>query len=183
VVVGIIVLCALAAACGIGIRRDLSGMRPGRITYDDLCGLQPYFDALEQPRNAGKGPKLLLSIGAEGRSGVSGGRDLWSFQTKLAVKHLKRVLKRNWSSLPEELWRARRVRIQVEWVNRAGIQRVVTGKDAELIIRGESYALPPHPCLSDLLYGAALYRERRETLGLPSPITDMERLMAPDGGT
>lgn len=175
-------IAVVLAACGIGIRRDLSAIRPGRITYDDLCGLQPYFDALESPRGAGKGPRLVLSVGAEARAGVSGGRDLWSFQTRLAIRHLRRVLKKNWSGLPEEIWRARRVRLQVEWVNRAGIQRVVTGKDAELMVGGSTYALPPHPCLSDLLYGAAVYRERRETLGLPPPTPDLLRLAAPDGG-
>jgi hypothetical protein len=176
------VLTVTASACGIAIRRDLSEIRPGRVTYDDLCGLQAYFDALESPRGAGKGPRLVLSVGAEAARGVSGGRDMWSFESRLAVRYLRRVLRKNWSALPETVWRARRIRIEVEWVNRAGIQRVVTGNDAELIVRGESYALPPHPCLSDLLYGAALYRERRETLGLPPPIPDLLRVTAPNGG-
>lgn len=179
---GLAAAAILAGACGIGIRRDLSEIRPGRVTYDDLCGLQGYFDALETPRGAGKGPRLVLSVGAEARRGISGGRDLWSFQSRLAIRHLRRVLKKNWSNLPESVWSARRMRIQVEWVNRAGIQRVVTGKDAELTVRGETYALPPHPCLSDLLYGAALYRERRETLGLPPPMPDLLRMTMPDGG-
>lgn len=99
------------------------------------------------------------------------------------MRELKRVLRKNWRRLPPSIARARRLRIEVEWVNRAGIQRVVTGKDAELTVAGESYSLPPHPCLSDLLYGGAVYRQRRETLGLPPPTPDLLRMTAPDGGT
>jgi hypothetical protein len=177
------VVVVTAAACGISIRRDLSAIAPGRIGYNDLCDLQRYFDEMETPRAAGKGPRLVLSVGAESSPGVSGGRDMWSFQSRFSVRQLKKLLRRNWSGLPQEIWRARRVRIEVEWVNRAGIQRVVTGKPARLIVGGSDYALPPHPCLSDLLYGAALYRARRETLGLPPPMPDLMRLTSPDAGS
>lgn len=170
------------AACGISIRRDLSAIPPGRIGYNDMCGLQGYFDSLETPRGAGKGPRLVLSVGAEAGRGISGGRDVWSISSRLAVRQLRKLLRKNWSGLPQPLWRARRIRLQVEWVNRAGIQRIVTGKDVELTVAGETYALPPHPCLSDFLYGAAIYRERRETLGLPPPQSDLLRLTAPDAG-
>ena len=37
----------LGAACGIGIRRDLSTIPPGQVGFDDMCGLQDYFDTIE----------------------------------------------------------------------------------------------------------------------------------------
>ena len=170
----------VAAACGIGIRRDLSSVPVGRVGYNDLCGLQDYFDTLEAtPR---KGPKLILSVGAEGHGPTIGGRDEWSFQTRYAVRRLRAVLRRNWDNLPPELLRAHRIGIEVEWVDRAGIRRVVTGKDASISAAGDRWSLPPHPCLSELLYGAAIYRERRATLGMPPIVSDLQRATEADGG-
>ena len=40
-------LLALGLGCGIAIRRDLSTVPPGQVGFDDMCGLQEYFDALE----------------------------------------------------------------------------------------------------------------------------------------
>src|SRR5262249_12733619 len=33
-------------ACGIGIKRDLSAIPQGQVGFDDMCGLQDYFDGL-----------------------------------------------------------------------------------------------------------------------------------------
>ena len=44
VVVGLVVL---PVACGIAIRRDLSALPAGQVGFDDMCGLQGYFDALQ----------------------------------------------------------------------------------------------------------------------------------------
>jgi len=38
---------ALGGACGIGIRRDLATIPPGQVGFDDMCGLQDYFDTIE----------------------------------------------------------------------------------------------------------------------------------------
>ncbi len=40
----------LLVGCGIGIQRDLSTMKPPEVVYDDVCGLQEYFDALKSPQ-------------------------------------------------------------------------------------------------------------------------------------
>jgi hypothetical protein len=53
----------LALACGIGIRRDLSAIPPGQIGFDDLCGLQEYFDTLEV--KAAEPPRLVSSVDLE----------------------------------------------------------------------------------------------------------------------
>ena len=53
----------------------------------------------------------------------------------------------------------------MRWSEKAGAKRVVTDQPAELTVGGESWELPYHPCLSELLYGAPLYRQRREMWG------------------
>jgi hypothetical protein len=50
----------------------------------------------------------------------------------------------------------------------------VTNEDAELTVGREQLSLPYHVCLSELLFGEPLYRQRRVSLGLgplPSPPT------------
>jgi hypothetical protein len=42
---------------------------------------------------------------------------------------------------------------------------VMSTEHATLIVARQSWALPYHVCLSELLFGEALYRQRREILG------------------
>ena len=51
-----------------------------------------------------------------------------------------------------------------------------------LIIGRESFALPYHVCLSELLYGEPLYRQRRVMWGLPLPGVPAAKPPAADGG-
>jgi hypothetical protein len=46
---------------------------------------------------------------------------------------------------------------------------VVTDEEAEMTVGGETSTLPYHVCLSELLYGEPLYRQRRVMWGLPLP--------------
>jgi hypothetical protein len=50
---------------------------------------------------------------------------------------------------------------------KAGVRRVVTTEDAQITYDGTTSSLPYHICLSELLYGAPLYKTRRDLLGLP----------------
>jgi len=74
-----------------------------------------------------------------------------------------------WKRLPEQLATANEVEIEVLWSEKAGTKRVVTNEDAQLSIGGESWSLPYQPCLSELLYGEPLYRQRRVMWNLPLP--------------
>jgi hypothetical protein len=48
---------------------------------------------------------------------------------------------------------------------------------------GETVSLPYHVCLSELLYGEPLYRQRRVMWGLPLPGVAAAKTPVPDGGT
>jgi hypothetical protein len=158
-----------AAACSIGIRRDYSHIPPGQVGFEDLCGLQDYFDTLEA-RQAEE-PPLVSAVDIEGGAGkpVHGGKNRYAFETEFQLKHLRRVLGENWKNLPEPLASATRVEVEVHWSERSAVKRVVTDTDAELFIGRQSFALPYQVCLSELLYGAPLYRQRREMEGRQLP--------------
>jgi hypothetical protein len=70
----------------------------------------------------------------------------------------------------------------VRWAEKAGIRRVVTDQDAELFIGPQSYYLPYHVCLSELLYGAPLYKQRQVLWGLPNPSARIPLDLVLDGG-
>jgi hypothetical protein len=167
----------LGVGCGIAVQRDLSTIPPGQVGFDDMCGLQGYFDALEI--NTSPPPRLVTALDLEGENAgkaVRGGKERFAFETPFQVKSVKRVLSENWRRLPDQIANATEIEIEVRWSEKAGTKRVLTDQDAELSVGNQSWDLPYHPCLSELLYGDALYRQRRLMWGLPLPG------QAPDGG-
>jgi len=161
---------ALAGAIGCGIRvgRDLGQMPPQVVIYDDVCKMQEYFDALALGQE--KAPAVVsstdISKGPDG--GPTGGRAIFSFQTDSQLRLIRRVLSDNWEKLPEKLMKsAQRIDLEVKWAEKAGVRRVVTTEDAQISYEGTTAYLPYHICLSELLFGAPLYRTRRDLLGLP----------------
>jgi hypothetical protein len=170
---------ASAAACGIAIRRDYSTIPAGQVGFDDLCGLQDYFDTLEAKLASPPALVSAIDIENQGDARIQGGKNRFAFETEFQLKHLRRVLDENWSRLPETLPKAERIEIEVHWSAKAGVQRVVTDGDAEVFIGNQSFALPYHVCLSELLFGAPLYKQRREIEGRPLPY----KAMFVEGGT
>ncbi|MDB4979924.1 MAG: hypothetical protein JWM82_676 [Myxococcales bacterium] len=159
-----------ALACGIVVQRDLSAIPPGQIGFDDMCGLQDYFDSLEA--KVSKPPAVASSLDLEGGDGIKtvrGGKAKLVFEGDFLVKNAKRVLKENYSRLPEALDDAKKIEIEVRWVEKAGIKRVTTDQESELFVGDDSAALPYHPCLSEFLFGEPLYKQRREMWGQPIP--------------
>jgi hypothetical protein len=59
------------------------------------------------------------------------------------------------------------------------VRRVVTGIDAELILPDQSFPLPYHVCLSELLFGEPLYHQRREMTGGSLPYRSLLRDAGP----
>ena len=159
-------LLLVLAGCGPGIavRRDLSHLPPGRVGYDDLCQLQDYFDALEIRRY---GPPEVLSSFDLSSGRNSAGRVRLVFAAPFQRDELKRILAANYRALPPSWERAPRLEIEALWAEQASVLRLVTDRPATLFIDGVPHELPPHPCLSDLLFGEPLYRQRRLSLGLP----------------
>jgi len=171
----------LAAACSIAIQRDLSTVPPGQVGYDDMCGLQEYFDALEIKTSPP--PRIVNALDLDGTyrgKHVRGGQERFAFENDFQLKHLRRVLNENWRRLPESVATADAIEIEVQWTEKAGTKRVVTENPAQMIIGGEEFDLPYHICLSELLYGEPLYRQRRVLWGLPLPAMPPA---APDGGS
>ncbi|HVZ87577.1 MAG TPA: hypothetical protein VHG72_11450, partial [Polyangia bacterium] len=170
-------LVMLAVGCGIAVQRDLSTIPPGQVGFDDMCGLQGYFDALEI--NTSPPPRVVSALDLEGQNGgraVRGGTERFAFETPFQLQSLKRVLSENWKRLPDPIANASEIEIEVHWSEKAGTKRVLTDQAAELAVGQESWDLPYQPCLSELLYGQALYRQRRLMWGLPLPG------QPPDGG-
>ena len=166
-----VVSASAALACGIAVKRDLSTIPQGQVGFDDMCGLQDYFDSLEA--KVAKEPMVANAIEIEGGEGlhtIRGGRARLVFEGTFLVKNGRRILQENWRRLPEPLATTDRFEIEVRWAERAGVRRVVTDEDAELFIGNDSWALPYQACLSDWLYGEPLYKQRRALFGLPEPL-------------
>ena len=135
-----------------------------------MCGLQEYFDALEI--RSSPPPRLVSALDLEGTSAgkrVRGGRERFAFENGFQLKHLRRILNENWRRLPETVETANAIEVEVMWSEKAGAKRVLTDEDAALTIGAESFSLPSHVCLSELLYGEPLYRQRRVQWNLPLP--------------
>jgi hypothetical protein len=163
-------LLVVGVGCGIAVQRDLSATPPGQVGFDDMCGLQEYFDALQIKTSPP--PRIVSALDLEGESGgkqVRGGKEKLAFDNDFQLKTLRRVLHENWQRLPEKLDRADKIEIEVRWSEKASTKRVTTEGDSELTIGTETFALPYHPCLSELLYGEPLYKQRRIVWGLPLP--------------
>jgi len=162
----------VAVGCSIAISRDLSAVPVGQVGFDDMCGLQEYFDALEI--HSSPPPRVVSALDLEGtpKEGSKldrGGRERFAFENDFQLKHLRRVLNQNWRRLPDELQTATAIEIEVKWSEKAGTKRVVTDQEAEISTGPQSWGLPYHVCLSELLYGEPLYRQRRTLWGLPLP--------------
>ena len=167
---GLVVLAAVG--CGIAIRRDLSAVPPGQVGFDDMCGLQAYFDAIEIKTSPA--PRIVSALDLEGASSggrtLRGGKERFAFDNDFQLKQVKRVLEENWRRLPEQIAKATEIEIEVKWAEKAGTKRVITEEESELAVGTESWSLPYHPCISELLYGEPLYRQRRQMWGLPLPV-------------
>jgi hypothetical protein len=163
-------LLLVGIGCGIAVQRDLSAIPPGQVGFDDMCGLQEYFDALEIKSTPP--PRIVSALDMEGESGSKvkrGGQERFAFENDFLLKHLRRVLNENWRRLPDPIATATNIEIEVRWSEKAGTKRVVTDQPSDLIVGNQSWSLPYQPCLSELLYGAPLYRQRRAIWGLPLP--------------
>ena len=114
---------------------------------------------------------------------VRGGKERFAFDNDFQLKHLRRVLNENWRRLPESVATADKIEIEVKWSEKAGAKRVDHrrgGRDGRSA--PETFSLPYHVCLSELLYGEPLYRQRRVMWGLPLPGMPAKAAAATDGG-
>jgi hypothetical protein len=180
-----------SAACAPTIKRDLSKIPAGQVGFDDMCGLQSYFDDIEARKEPA--PILVSSTEFETQRGghaLRSGRSRFGFEGRAQIFTLRRVLDENWDRLPEAVVVSPRVDLDVYWSERDGLRRVVSNRNATLIAssNGQDFPIPYHVCLSELIYGAPLYHARREVMGL-GPIMPASQDAVPvppssrDGGT
>jgi len=173
--VAIVTLLFSAAAgsvgcSGLAIKRDLSKTPAGQVGFDDMCDLQGYFDSLEM--RTSPPPRVVRGVDLEkvdGSKPIRGGRERFVFEGDFLLKALRRVLRENWRSVPEEVDSATQVELEVIWSEKADSKRVVTNEAAQIAVGNETWTLPYHVCLSELLYGEQLYRQRRVMWSLPGP--------------
>src|SRR5688572_9908912 len=69
----------LATGCGVTIKRDLSAVKPTEVVYDDLCGLQEYFDALKDSSLAPPTETFARDLNSDDRARPLGGRKRFRF--------------------------------------------------------------------------------------------------------
>lgn len=181
------------AACALGllalgtcashpsVQRDLSKMPPGQVGFDDLCGLQSYFDAIAIKTATAPAEVDGADIERASESGTSrGGRTRFAFESDFQLTTVRRILNENWKLLPLELPNSHLVEIEVTWSERSGLKRVVTDSEPQLFVDGKPSLLPNHVCLSELLFGEPIYKQRRDMLGLPPLPTAHSLALAPD---
>ncbi|HEY4183958.1 MAG TPA: hypothetical protein VGP07_02775 [Polyangia bacterium] len=171
----------LMTGCGTAVKRDLSGIPAGQVGFDDLCGVQDYYDEIAVDKVAA--PTMVDGAEIErvaGASTLRGGRARFAFETPFQLMTVRRVLTENWKRLPPALASAHRIEINVNWSERSGLHRVANNSDPELVVDGVATPLPYHICLSELLFGEPLYRQRRDMLGLP-PRPTAHSLALPPG--
>jgi hypothetical protein len=164
------VFLAGAGCAGVAVKRDLSSVKPTEVVFDDLCGLQEYFDALKDPSLAPPVETFARDLQVDERSRPLGGRKRFRFENEFQLHYLRKVLDGNWSSVPMEIAKASKIELEVSWSEKAGVARVVTDEEALLAIGPQTWALPYHVCLSDLLFGESLYDSRRAMLQLPDAV-------------
>jgi hypothetical protein len=160
-------LLAPLAGCGIGLQRDLSGLMPASVVYDDMCGVQAYHDAIESGKN--KPPRVVRAadINRAGHDRPLGGTVTYAFEDEFNLDQLRKMLAENWSRVPAGYLSASRLELEVQWSEKAGVRRVITTKEAQISNGKQSQYLPYQVCLSELLYGGPLYKTRRAMLNLP----------------
>jgi hypothetical protein len=163
------VVMLLAAGCGVTVKRSLADVKPNEVVFDDLCGLQEYFDALKDPRLAPPSEAFARDIESDEKGRPMGGRKRFRFENEFQLHYLRRLLDTNWTSVPMEVARASKIELEVSWSEKGGVARVVTDEDAQLAVGPKSWALPYHVCLSDFLFGEQLYDTRRAMLQLADP--------------
>ena len=159
---------AASIGCGITVSRNLEKSTLNEAIYDDVCGLQDFFD--RRAMGSVRAPEVVSTQEMERTEGKrsSGGQTRFAFSTDGQLDILRKVLGANYRRLPDNLGTATKVELSVRWSERAENRFVVMTEDAELFVGKESYALPYQHCLSALLFGDSLYKSRRVMLNLPA---------------
>jgi hypothetical protein len=157
-------------------------MNPSQVVYDDACKLQGYHDAIESKQQPPPTVVTSIEFSRTLDSDPKGGIATFGFESPVELTLVRQFLSDNYRKLPRPLMEAPRVEIRVKWAEKAGVRRVVTEEDAQINYAGKTGYLPYHVCLSELFFGAPLYRTRRNLLGIalaPAPVVAVPLVTGP----
>lgn len=167
-------LCALALGCGPTIRRRLPTSDQRRITYEDLCQLQGWFDQRAQSH----APPLRVvdeqSTETSDRAPDEGGRmrrvalgeGTYLVASRDDRARFDRLLRDEYDDLPRLNLTGPEaaVRVHVAFWQTGSIRRIRPDVEVALEVDGASHTLPSHPCVGEFLFGDQAYAMRRNVL-------------------
>jgi hypothetical protein len=165
---------ALPLACSPAPRRNLATIPQRQITFDDMCGLQDYFDQ----RNAAHAPPFRVideqSTTAEGTQPDEHGRmqhiqvgdGTYVITDRDARRRLRRLLRDEYVRLPRLHFGGQEgeVHVRVEWWSSGQMRRLRPDRRIEVATEREVVTLPFDPCVGEFLFGAPVYALRRHVL-------------------
>lgn len=166
------------SACGPAVNRDLTEMPQRRITYDDLCHLQTYFDqratSHAHPFRVVQEQSTETSRREADEHGtmrpVVLGEGTYLIETRSDRERLAQLLREEYHRLPPLPVAAADVRVQLRigWWQSGTIRRIRPDVDVDLVVRGEHHELPAHPCVGEFLFGDDAYTMRRNVMAAES---------------
>lgn len=171
---GLCLLAGAALSCGPVPRRDLLAIPQRQVTYDDLCGLQSFFDAREHARIPA--PRVLSEQATEteqvepdenGRMRRAElGEGVYLITHRTDRERLERLLREEYRRLDPVRLSApeQQVRVTLRWWRSGTLRRVRPDEDIVIESEGRRVELPAHPCVGELVLGAEGYRVRRRVL-------------------
>lgn len=174
---------ASLASCSVRSRRD-SAVPGKEVTFDDACGLQPYFDE----RRAEKlgPPKANDETLATNAKGQTIGEGNYVLSDTLARKRFAKLLREEYVGIPPKIIEAVEghddpVVIHVRWWDAGRIRRIRPDDDAVVRTPRGEIELPPNMCVSDFLFGADVYAMRARYLKNEVNMATGKPMVAPDG--
>jgi hypothetical protein len=169
-------LLALAStSCGPASRRDLSALPQRQITFDDLCGLQAFFDQ----RNATAGVRPFRALGEQSTETantepdeqgrlrrVMVGEGTYVISQRSARRRFVQLLGEEYERVPTPLMdrHEREIRVRVEWWASGQMRRLRPDREIEVSTSSGTTRLPFNPCVGEFLFGAPVYGMRRQFL-------------------
>lgn len=137
------------------------------MTFDDLCGLQEYFD--ERRTNMLAPPKALDETVATNDKGLTMGEGTYRLSDAVARTRFARLLRDEYSGVDPKIIKAVAasegdVTVHVKWWDSGKIRRLRTENDVVLKTSVAEVELPANMCVSDLLFGDQIYEMRARYL-------------------
>ncbi len=157
--------------CGPSVRRDLGGVRLTAVTWNDMCGLQDYFDR----RVAARTPRLraLHEMSTETSQmerdergtlrPITLGEGTYVLATRADRARFRQLLRDEYSRVPALAMtrHEQTVEVKVTWWQSGGIRHLRAEGSVEVTVDGASHEFPPHPCVGEFLFGEGAYAMRR----------------------